>query len=115
MSSTARIYDALQAGDDDAAVNEIIATMLSTARQSASDHDVMTWRRDNYQDLRRWAGPQVTDYIAAQARVAAGGALALEGQLALDGLYRQQLAADLRFPPNPFVPDPPDPPVIPPE
>jgi hypothetical protein len=111
MSSTARIYDALQAGADDVAVNAIIAAMLG----DSSDHAVMSWRRDNYQDLRRWAGPQVTDYIAAQARVAAGGALALDGQATLDSLYRQQLAADLRFPPNPFVPAPPDPPVIPPE
>jgi hypothetical protein len=106
MENTATIGAALAAGADDDAINEMIREMLSTVRRTADDHDVMSWRRDNYLDLRRWAAPAATEYLDAQARVAAGGALALAGQAQLAEIYRRRLAADFRFPADPYVPDP---------
>jgi hypothetical protein len=106
MSSTAIIYEALQAGADDDAINELIRAMLSTARRTADDHDVMSWRRDNYLDLRRWAYPPMETFAQAQANIAAGGVAAIEGEAALSLYYAARLTADLRFPANPYVPDP---------
>jgi uncharacterized membrane protein YebE (DUF533 family) len=91
-------------GVDDATLNELIRAMLAASGGSAHDHAVWAWRRDNYLDLRRWAAPAAEEYIAAQARIAAGGMLALEGQARLNDLYRRRLSAELSFPENPHVP-----------
>jgi hypothetical protein len=106
MMDTVMISAALGAGTDDAAVNEMIREMLSTSRRTADDHDVWIWRQDNYLELRRWAGPTAAEHLEAQARVAAGGSLALAGQAQLAEIYRRRLATDLRFPADPYIPDP---------
>lgn len=110
--NTSDIYAALQAGADDDAVDAIIRAMLSTSRWTADDHAVASWRRDNYLDLRRWASPGPMEYAAAQARIAAGGAMAVEGQADLQTIFQRVLDAEFRFPSNPYVPEPdPIPPV----
>jgi len=113
--STADIYKALRNGADDAAVNEIIREMLSSKRYAATDHDVAVWRRDNYADLRRWAGPSTEAYTDAWAKVSQGGAVALEGEMALQTWAANKLAVDLRFPRSPFVPEQEPQPAPPPE
>jgi hypothetical protein len=45
-------------------------------------------------------------FAQAQANIAAGGVAAMEGEAALALYYAARLTADLRFPANPYVPDP---------
>lgn len=103
---TSHIYSYLRAGSiDDAALNAMIRAMLSTPRRTADDHDVYTWRRDHYLDLRRWACPPLDVYLSAQAYIAAGGDLAIVGEGKMAEYNEARVNADYRFPPNPFIPD----------
>lgn len=106
MADTITIMTALRAGAEDDTIDELIREMISTPLRTADDHDVYTWRRDFYLDLRRWAYPTMETYVQAQANVAAGGSLAIEGEQALAAYYAARLTADLRFPADPYVPEP---------
>lgn len=97
MSETKFIYQNIQ--ESDAVLNPIIEAYIAGSFYFGSATTATEWRLENYNLLRGWAYPSVTEYNDAQVKLNSGvPELALEGQIQLDRYIQDCLAVKLRFP-----------------
>ena len=82
-------------GKDDSVINNKISRLIN----SNNAGDINNWRLANYKDLRRWAYPDVADYVDAQVKLLSGDSLLIaKGQAELDLYVQQALSVKTRFP-----------------
>lgn len=87
------IADAVKAGNSDADLLLIIQGFIGEGQ------DAVAWTKVNYSDLRRWAYPDLSEYIDAQVKIASGDAdLEVAGRDQLADYNAKCLSVKSRFP-----------------
>ena len=85
--------------ESDEDLNILVASHISGEFYCGDDITVEQWRINNYEDLRRWAYPNQTDFNDAQVKINSGiNALQLEGQIQLESYVQNCIMIKKRFP-----------------
>jgi hypothetical protein len=90
------IAKAIQEGESDSEVKTLILKYKEDFKVNVAPDD---WMIQNYALLRRWAYPDIEDFLDATVKINSGDpALAAEGQAQLDDYVAKCLAVKAKYP-----------------